>query len=56
MPNQTYFFGHHGNNVAKSSGHFKDKENIIDRFEKIFVELEHDKPEILNSTLKREPV
>lgn len=54
VPPGTYFFGHHQNNIARVSGHLKDKEKIVKGFEDKLIELEKNNPEILNSTITRE--
>lgn len=54
VPNQTYFFGHHQNNVAKVSGHFKNKEELIEGFKDKLKYLELNNPEILDTALVRE--
>ncbi|WP_407422826.1 radical SAM protein [Methanobrevibacter sp.] len=54
VPNSVYFFGHHQNNVARVSGHMKDKEKLIDGFKQKIKELEISNPEILDSALSRE--
>lgn len=51
VPNNVYFFGHHNNNVAKVSGHMKNKDKIIENFEKKLEEIPN---EILDSCIKRE--
>ena len=56
VPQGTYFFGHHQNNIARVSGHLKDKEKIVKGFEDKLIELEKNNPEILNSTITREYV
>lgn len=32
VPGQVYFFGHHQNNVARVSGHLKNKQELIEGF------------------------
>ena len=54
VPSSTYFFGHHQNNVARISGHLKDKELLIKGFEEKLSELEKNNPEILDSAITRE--
>lgn len=54
VPGQVYFFGHHQNNVARVSGHLKDKDGLVDGFRKKLNELEMSKPEILDIALTRE--
>nr|WP_295161530.1 radical SAM protein [uncultured Methanobrevibacter sp.] len=54
VPGQVYFFGHHQNNVARVSGHLKNKEALVDGFRKKLNELELSKPEILDIALTRE--
>ena len=54
VPGQVYFFGHHQNNVARVSGHLKDKENLIEGFRQKLDYLEINKPEILDISLSRE--
>lgn len=51
VPDNTYFFGHHNNNLAKVSGHMKNKETIIENFEKKLEEIPED---ILNGYISRE--
>ncbi|WP_407376614.1 hypothetical protein [Methanobrevibacter sp.] len=51
VPSYVYFFGHHQNNVARVSGNFKDKNKLIEGFEKKLKEIS---PEILDISLKRE--
>lgn len=54
VPDQVYFFGHHQNNVARVSGHLKDKEKLIEGFKRKLDYLEINKPEILDIALSRE--
>lgn len=54
VPGQVYFFGHHQNNVARVSGHFKEKEGLVDGFREKLKDLELSKPEILDISLTRE--
>lgn len=54
VPGQVYFFGHHQNNVARVSGHLKDKEKLIEGFRQKLDYLEINKPEILDISLSRE--
>ncbi len=54
VPGQVYFFGHHQNNVARVSGHFKEKEGLVNGFRKKLKDLELSKPEILDISLTRE--
>lgn len=54
VPGQVYFFGHHQNNVARVSGHLKDKEKLIEGFRQKLDYLEINKPEILDIPLSRE--
>lgn len=51
VPNNVYFFGHHQNNVARVSGHLKNKKELIKKFEEKLNEIP---PEILDSSLVRE--
>ncbi len=51
VPDNVYFFGHHNNNVAKVSGHLKNKDQIIEKFENKLEEIPN---EILDSCIKRE--
>ena len=54
VPGQVYFFGHHQNNVARVSGHFKEKEGLVNGFRKKLKDLELSIPEILDISLSRE--
>lgn len=54
VPGQVYFFGHHQNNVARVSGHLKDKEKLIEGFRQKLHGFEINKPEILDISLSRE--
>lgn len=54
VPGQVYFFGHHQNNVARVSGHIKNKNELIRGFEDKLHDLETNQPEILDMCLSRE--
>ncbi len=54
VPSQVYFFGHHQNNVARVSGHLKNKQELIEGFRQKLHYLEINKPEILDIALSRE--
>lgn len=54
VPGQVYFFGHHQNNVARVSGHIKNKNELIRGFEDKLHDLETNQPEILDMSLSRE--
>ena len=54
VPGQVYFFGHHQNNVARVSGHLKDKEGLLEGFRQKLHDFEINKPEILDISLSRE--
>ena len=54
VPGQVYFFGHHQNNVARVSGHLKNKQELIEGFRQKLHYLEINKPEILDIALSRE--
>ena len=54
VPRQVYFFGHHQNNVARVSGHLKNKNELIREFEDKLHDLETNQPEILDMSLSRE--
>ena len=54
VPGQVYFFGHHQNNVARVSGHLKNKEKLIEGFRQKLHDLEMNKPEILDIALTRQ--
>jgi len=54
VPGNVYFFGHHQNNVARVSGHFKNKEDLIEGFKQKLHDFEENKPEILDISLSRE--
>lgn len=53
---QTYFFGHHQNNVARVSGHLKNKEKLIEEFKMKLHDLEENNPEILDISITRESI
>ena len=54
VPGQVYFFGHHQNNVARVSGHLKDKEKLIEGFRQKLHDFEINNPDILDISLSRE--
>ena len=54
VPNSTYFYGHHQNNVAKVSGHLKNKDDLIGKFKERLEYFENNQPEILDISLSRE--
>ena len=54
MPDGVYFYGHHRNNVARVSGHFKYKDRLINGFKEKLMYLEENKPEVLDISLERE--
>lgn len=54
VPNSVYFFGHHQNNIARVSGHFKNKEGLIEGFKQKLHDFEENQPEILDISLSRE--
>ena len=54
VPPGTYFFGHHQNNLARVSGHLKDKKALVKGFKDKLDDLERNSPEILDTTLARE--
>ena len=54
VPGQVYFFGHHQNNVARVSGHLKDKEKLIEGFRQKLHDFEINNPEILDIALSHE--
>lgn len=56
VPDNVYFYGHHQNNVARVSGHLKDKEKLIKGFQDKLAYLEANNPEILDIGLTREYV
>ena len=51
LPDNTYFFGHHNNNLAPVSGYFSDKEELISDFEYKLREIPQN---VLESKIKRE--
>lgn len=51
LPDNTYFFGHHNNNLAPVSGYFSDKEELISNFEDKLREIPQN---VLESKIKRE--
>ena len=54
VPNSVYFYGHHQNNIARVSGHMKDKEKLIEGFKQKIKDFENNQPEILDIALSRE--
>ena len=54
VPNSTYFYGHHQNNIARVSGHMKNKEKLIEGFKQKIEDFEKNQPEILETSLVRE--
>ena len=54
VPGQVYFFGHHQNNVARVSGHLKDKEKLIEGFRQKLHDFEINNSDILDISLSRE--
>ena len=54
VPGQVYFFGHHQNNVARVSGHLKNKQELIEGFRQKLHDFEINNPEILDIALSRE--
>ena len=48
------FFGHHQNNIARVSGHLKNKQELIEGFRQKLHDFEINKPEILDISLSRE--
>ena len=54
VPDNVYFFGHHQNNVARVSSHFKNKKEMIEGFKQKLNEFEINRPEILDISLSRE--
>jgi len=54
VPSHVYFYGHHQNNIARVSGNFKNKENLIEGFKQKMREFEIHNPEILDSVISRE--
>ena len=54
VPNSVYFYGHHQNNIARVSGHMKDKEKLIEGFKQKIKDFEKNQPEILDISLSRE--
>ena len=54
VPSNVYFFGHHQNNIARVSGHLKDKESLIKSFEDKLHDFEINQPEILDISIDRQ--
>ena len=54
VPNSVYFYGHHQNNIARVSGHLKNKEELISKFKQKIKDFEKTTPEILDTSLVRE--
>lgn len=54
VPGSVYFFGHHQNNIARVSGHFKNKEGLVEGFKQKLHDFEQNQPEILDISLSRE--
>ena len=54
VPGQVYFFGHHQNNIARVSGHLKNKNELIKGFKDKLHDFEVNQPEILDISLSRE--
>ena len=54
VPDSVYFFGHHQNNIARVSGHLKNREKLIEEFNQKLQELEQNQPEILDIIIDRQ--